>query len=136
MAYRICFSFYRPLSVWKFMPKPLVNVFSKLAMPQDLGPNPCDYEGLQVWPNVFAFISIVNYQFGIYAQTFGQRLFRNWRCLKTWDQLHMVRRISKGGLTHLLFFLSSIISLEIDTQTFGQRFLEAGDVSRSGTNSM
>ena len=66
-------SFYRQLSVWKFMPKPLVNVFSKLAMSQDLGPNPYDQEDLQGWHNAFAFLSIVNYQIGNYAQAFGQR---------------------------------------------------------------
>ena len=42
-----------------------INVFSKLAMSQDLGPNPCHYEDLQGWPNAFAFLSIVKYQFGI-----------------------------------------------------------------------
>ena len=63
VAQRICFSFHGQLSVWKFMPKPLVNVFSKLAMPQDLGPIPCHLETLQGWPNAFAFLSIVEYQF-------------------------------------------------------------------------
>ena len=65
MAKRICFSFYRQLSVWKFMPKRLVNVFSKLAMSQDLGPNPYDQDDLQRWPNAFAFLSIFKYRFGI-----------------------------------------------------------------------
>ena len=42
----------------------------------------------------------------------------------------------KGGLTHFLFFLSSNISLEFDAKFDAQRFLETGDVSRPGTNSM
>ena len=65
-----------------------VNVFSKLAMSQDLGPIPCD------------------------------------------------RWVSKGGLMHLLFFLSSNNSLEFYAEFEGQRFLETGDVSRPGTTSM
>ena len=126
------FSFYRRISVWNFMQNLRVNVFSKLAMSQDLGPNPCD----QGWPNAFAFLSIVNYQFGNLCTNLWSTFSRNWRYLNTWDQFHVIRRVSKGGLTHLLFFLSSIISLEIYAQTFGQRFLETGDVSRPGTNSM
>ena len=65
-----------------------VNVFSKQAMSQALGPTPCHQEDLQGWPNAFAFLSIVKYQFGILCK------------------------------------ISS------------QRFLETGDVSRPGTNSM
>ena len=42
VAYRICFSFYRQISVVNFMQTLRVNVFSKLAMSQDLGPIPCD----------------------------------------------------------------------------------------------
>ena len=48
----------------------------------------------------------------------------------------MIRRVSKGGLTHLLLFLSSNISLEFYAKFEGQRFLETGDASRPGTNSM
>ena len=48
----------------------------------------------------------------------------------------MIRRVSKGGMMHLLFFLSSNISLEFYAKFEGQRFLETGDVSRPGTNSM
>ena len=47
------------------MPNPLVNVFSKLAMYQILGPNPHDQEDLQGWSNAFAFLSIIKYPFGI-----------------------------------------------------------------------
>ena len=46
----------------------------------------------------------------------------------------MIRRVSKGGITHLFFFLSSNISLEFYAKFEGQRFLETGDVSRPGTN--
>ena len=66
-----------------------VNVFSKLAISQDLGKIPRHQEGLQGLPNAFAFISIVEYQFGIFYAKFE-----------------------------------------------GQRFLETGDVSRPGNNSM
>ena len=48
----------------------------------------------------------------------------------------MIRRVSKGGLTHLLFFLSSNISLQFYAKFEGQRFIETGDVSRPGTNSI
>ena len=50
----------------------------------------------------------------------------------------MIRRISKGDLTHLLFFffLSSNISLEFYAKFEVLRFLETGDVSIPGTNSM
>ena len=41
----------------------------------------------------------------------------------------MIRRVSKGGLTHLLFFLSSNISLEFHEKFEGQRFLGTGDAS-------
>ena len=36
----------------------------------------------------------------------------------------MIRRVSKGGLTHLLFFLSTNVSLEFYAKFEGQRFLE------------
>ena len=61
---------------------------------------------------------------------------RDWWCLKTWDQFHVIRRISKGGLTHLLFFLSSNISLEFYAKFEGRHFLETDDVSRPGTTSV
>ena len=51
-----------------------VNIFSKLAMPQYLGPIPCDWGDLEGWPNAFPFLSIVKYQFGIFFWKFeGQR---------------------------------------------------------------
>ena len=112
------------------------NVFSKLAMPQDLEPIPCDWEDLHGWPNAFPFISIVKYQFEILCKIWGSTLSRNWRCLKASDQFHVIRRVSKGGLTHLLLFLSYNISLEFYAKFEGQRFLETGDVSSPGTNSM
>ena len=119
----------------EFYAKLRVNVFSKLAMSQGLRPTPYDQEDLHGWPDAFDFLSIVHYQFGNLCPTLCSTFSRNWRCPKAWDQTHMIRRISKGGLTHLLFFLSSIISLEIYAQTFNQRFLKTSDVSRPGTNS-
>ena len=136
VAWHIRFYFYRQLSVWKFMPKPLVNVFSKLAMYQGLGPTPHDQEDLQGWPNAFDFLSIVKYRFRILRKIWGSTPSRNWRYLKTWDQFHVIRRVYKGGLTHLLFFLSSNICFEFYANFDGQCFLETGDVSRPGTNSM
>ena len=41
----------------------------------------------------------------------------------------MFRRIYKGGLTHLRFFLSSNISWEFCAKFECQRFLETGDAS-------
>ena len=105
-------------------------------MSQDLGPIPCDLEDLQWWPNGFAFLSIVKYQYVILLKIWGPTFSRNWRYIKLWDQFHVIRRVSKGGLTHLLFFISSNISLEFYAKFEGQRFLETGDVSRPGTNSM
>ena len=86
--------------------------------------------------NAFAFLSIVEYQFGILCKIWGSTFSRNWRRLKTWDQFHVIRRVYKGGLTHLLLFLSSNISLEFYAKFEGQRFLETGDISRPGTNFM
>ena len=51
-------------------------------------------------------------------------------------QFHVIRMIYKGGLTHLLLFLSTNILMEFYAIGDGQRFLETGDVSRHGTNSM
>ena len=48
----------------------------------------------------------------------------------------MIRRVSKGDLTHLLFFLSTNVSLEFYAKFEGQRFFETGDASRPGTNSL
>ena len=91
---------------------------------------------LQGWPDAFAFHSIVKYQLGILCKIWGSTFSRGLRCLKTWDQLHVIRRISKGGITYLLFRQMSNISLEFYAKFEGQRFLETGDVSRPGTNSM
>ena len=41
-----------------------------------------------------------------------------------------------GGQSHGIFFLSLIFMLEIYVQFCGQRFLEAGEVSGPGTNSI
>ena len=42
----------------------------------------------------------------------------------------------KGGQSHRIFFLSLIFMLEIYVQLCGQRFLETGEVSGPGTNSI
>ena len=60
----------------------------------------------------------------ILCEIWGSTFSRNWRCLKTWDKFHVIRRVSKSGLTHLpFFFLSSNISLELYAKFDGQRFL-------------
>ena len=120
----------------ELMPKPLVNVFSKLAMFQGLVPNPYDQEDLQGWPNVFAFPSIVNYQFGNLCPNLWSTFSRNWWCLKAWDQFHVIVRVSRGGLTHLLFFYRKISVWNFMENLRVSVFLETGDVSRPGTNSM
>ena len=48
----------------------------------------------------------------------------------------MIKRIYKGGIAHLLFVLSTNILMDFYAKVDGQRFLEYGDVSRHGTNSM
>ena len=57
----------------EFMQNLRVNVFSKLAMSQDLEPIPCHQEVLQGWPNAFAFLSIGKYHLEFYAKFEGQR---------------------------------------------------------------
>ena len=42
----------------------------------------------------------------------------------------------QGGQSHGIFFLSLIFMLEIYVQFGGQRFLETGEVSGPGTNSI
>ena len=69
-------------------------------------------------------------------QNLRVNVFSKLAMYKTWDQFHVIRMVPKSGLTHLLFFLTSNISLEFYAKFEGQRFLETGDVSRPGTNSM
>ena len=55
---------------------------------------------------------------------------------QTWDQFHRIQGTCKGGQSHGVFFLSLIFMLEIYIQFCGQRFLETGEVSGPGTNSI
>ena len=50
--------------------------------------------------------------------------------------IHRIEGSCKGGQSHGIFFLSLIIMLEIYVQFCGQRFLETGEVSGPGTNSI
>ena len=43
----------------------VINTFPKMAMFQELGLSPSDEEDLQVWPNPFGVLTVINYQFGI-----------------------------------------------------------------------
>ena len=52
------------------------------------------------------------------------------------DQFHRIQGICKGGQPHGILFLSLIFMLEIYVQFCGNRFLETGEVSRPGTNSI
>ena len=73
MVQRICFSFYRQKSVWDFMQNLRVNVFSKLAMSQDLGPISRRQEDPQGRPDTFAFFLSLNVTLECYAKFEGQR---------------------------------------------------------------
>ena len=61
---------------------------------------------------------------------------RNRRGFRTWDQFHPIEGTCMGGQSYRIFFLSLILMLEIYVQFCGQRFLEAGEGSGPGTNSI
>ena len=73
-----------------------VNVFSKHARYQDMGPIPPDRGDLQGWPIIKDFISIVNFHVGnlcpILVSTFSQ----NVRGFRTWDQFHRMQGTCRG----------------------------------------
>ena len=71
----------------------------------------------------------------IYVQFCGHRISKQGG-FGTWDQFHRIQGICKGGQSHGILFLSLIFMLEIYVQFCGQRFLEAGEVSGPGTNSI
>ena len=52
------------------------------------------------------------------------------------DQFHRIQGTCEGGQSHVIFFLWLIFMLEIYVQLCGQRFLETGEVSGPGTNSI
>ena len=51
-------------------------------------------------------------------------------------QFHRIERTCNGGQSYRILFLSLIFRLEIYVQLCGQRFLETGEVSGPGANSI
>ena len=82
------------------------------------------------------FISIVNFHAGNLCPILWSTFSRNRRGFRTWEQFHRIQGTCKGGQSHGIFFLSLIFMLEIYVQLCGQRFLETGEVSGPGTNSI
>ena len=114
----------------------VVNVFSKQARIQDPGPTPSNAGDLQGWPITWDFLSVVNLYAGNLCAIMWSAFSRN-RCgFRTWDQFHRIQGTCKGGQSHGIFFLSLIFKLEIYVQLCGQRFLETGEDSGSGTDSI
>ena len=113
-----------------------VNVFSKLAISEDLGPTPCDWRVSKGGLTHLLFFLSSNISLEFYAKFEGQCFLGTGDVSRPGTNFHVIWRVPKGGLTHLFLFLSSNISLEFYAKFEGQRFLETGDVSRPGTNSM
>ena len=114
----------------------VVNAFSKQARFQDLGPIPSNTVDLQGWPITRDLLSIVDFYVGNLCPIMWSTFSRNRRGFRTWDQFHRIQGTCKGGQSHGIFFLSLIFMLEIYVQFCGQRFLETGEVSGPGTNSI
>ena len=130
------FFFYRQFSCWKFMSNAGVNVFSKQARFHDLGPVKSKAGDLPGWPIMQDFIKVVIFHVGnlcpILVSTFSQ----NKQKYRAWDQFHRTEGTCKGCQSHRVFFPSLIFQLEIYVQFWCQRFLETGEVSGHGTNSI
>ena len=114
----------------------VVNVFSKQAWTQGMGPIPSSRGDLQGWPIIKDFLSISNFHAGNLCPILWSTFSRNRRGFGAWDQFHRIQGTCKGGQSHGIFFISLIFMLEIYVQFCGQRFLEAGEVSGPGTNSI
>ena len=74
-----------------------VNVFSKQARFQDLGPVPSNAGDLQGWPIINDFISIVNFHVGNLCAILVSTFSRNRRGFRTWDQFHRIEGTCDGG---------------------------------------
>ena len=68
-----------------------VNVFSKQARFQDLGPVPSNAGDLHGWPIIKDFISIVNFHAGNLCPILVSMFSRNMRGFRTCDQFHRMR---------------------------------------------
>ena len=62
-----------------------VNVFSKQARIQDMGPIPSNRGDLQGWPIIKDFISIVKFNVGNLCPNLVSTFSRNRRGFRTWD---------------------------------------------------
>ena len=113
-----------------------VNAFSKQARFRDLGPVPSNAGDLQGWPIIKDFLSIVDFHAGNLCPILVSTFSRNRRGFRTWDQFHRMQGTCKGGQSQRNLFLSLIFMLEIYVQFWCQRFLETGEVSGPGTNSI
>ena len=112
----------------------MVNVFSKQARFQDLGPIPSNAGDLKGWPITNHFLSFVNFPTGNLCAILWWTFSRNRRGFRTCDQFHRMQGTCEGGQSQRIFFQSLIFKLEIYVQFCGQRFLETGEVSGPRTN--
>ena len=74
-----------------------VNVFSKQARFQDMGPIPSNRGGLQRWPIIKDFPSIINFHAGNLCPILVSTFSRTRRGFRTWDQFHRTEGTCKGG---------------------------------------
>ena len=90
-----------------------VNVFSKQARFQGMGPVPSNRGDLQGWPITQGFLSIVDFPSGNLCPILVSTFSRNRRGFRTWDQFHRIEGTCKGGQSPRVFFLSLILRVEI-----------------------
>ena len=93
-------------------------------------------EGTCKVANHTGFLSIVEFHAGNLCPILVSTFSRNRRCFRTWDQFHRMQGTCKGGQSQRIFFLPLVFKLEIYVHFCGQRFLETGEVSGPGTNSI
>ena len=74
-----------------------VNVFSKQARIQDLGPIPSNRGELQGWPITKDFHSVVSFHVGNVCPIMVSTFSRNRQGFMTWDQFHLMQGTCKGG---------------------------------------
>ena len=79
------------------MSNSVVNVFSKQARFQDLGPVPSNAGDLQGWPIIKDFLSIVDFHVGNLCPILVSTFSRNRRGFGTWYQFHRMQGTCKGG---------------------------------------
>ena len=82
-----------------------VNVFSKQARFQDMGPIPSNRGYLEGWPIMKDFLSIVNFHAGNSCPILVSTFSRIRRGVRTWDQFHLIEGTCKGGQSQRILFL-------------------------------